>query len=128
MLVAKVLLIDDDVELRDTYQDILEAAGHQVRCAGTLTHALAILPAFQPHVAFLDMQLNQSAGEVILILRRRNSRLAHTKFFIVSGFPERAARAAADWGADGWLGKPVSPADLRTLVEGVVEPEGIPHG
>lgn len=125
---AKVLLIDDDAELRDTYQDILEAAGHEVKCAGTLTIALAMLPGFQPDVVFLDMQLNHSAGEVILILRRRNARLARTKFFIVSGFPERAARAAADWGADGWLGKPVSPADLRALVEGVVETEGNAYG
>jgi DNA-binding response OmpR family regulator len=118
---AKVLIVDDEIEIRETYQDGLEVDGHTVRGVGSLTHALALLPTFLPDIVLLDMQLQISSGEALLLLVGKYPQLKHTRVIIVSGYPERAKRAAEQWGAADWLGKPVPINDLRALVTQHVE-------
>lgn len=113
---AKVLVVDDDVDLRETYTDVLEAAGHEVQCATSGTQALKTLTTFVPDVVTLDMQLPGGSGTLVLAYVRRHPHFAHTKVIIVSGFAQRARFAAKDWGADGCLTKPVSPEALRAVV------------
>jgi DNA-binding response OmpR family regulator len=118
---AKVLIIDDDADLRDTYKDVLEADGYDVYAVGTLTEGLALLTGMLPQVVILDLNIRGNKGEVALILARMNTRMKDSKVIIVSGYPERAQKAAAEWKADGWMGKPVSPAELRSAVKTYVE-------
>jgi DNA-binding response OmpR family regulator len=117
----KVLIIDDDADLCETYRDVLQADGYDVYAVGTLTEGLALLTGMLPKVVILDLNIRGNKGEIALILARKNTRMTESKIIIVSGYPERAQKAAADWGADGWMGKPVSPAELRAAVKAQVE-------
>jgi CheY-like chemotaxis protein len=117
-VMPSILIVEDDVDLRDTYIDALESAGHDVRAIGSSSEAIRCLVRARmvPDVAILDMQLPGASGIVVLGFIRRLPRLSHTKVVIVSGYPEMANRAIAQWGADLFLRKPVSLEELRTTV------------
>lgn len=123
---AKVLIVEDDVELAETYQDILEITGHEVDVISTSHQAVAYLVAgrHRPDIVILDMNLHGDSGVVVLGLIRRIPRLAKTKVIIASGFPDLAKRAISEWGADLFLPKPVSMDALTGSIGGFMAQPG----
>ncbi len=116
LLMSKVLIIDDDEEICETFSDILKHAGHDVHILKSGAEAFRVLPKLVPDVVLLDMHMPGVSGVLTLSFIRRLSRLSQTKVIIVSGHPELAESAKAIWGADLFLAKPVSP---KQLVEAV---------
>ena len=116
LLMSKVLIIDDDEEICETFSDILKHAGHDVHILKTGAEAFRVLPKLVPDVVLLDMHMPGVSGVLTLSFIRRLSRLSQTKVIIVSGHPELAESAKAIWGADLFLAKPVTP---KQLVEAV---------
>lgn len=65
--VRRILLVEDDVELRRLLVDALEGAGHQVCSAGDLAHALELASGlFLPDVVISDLRLPDGDGEKLL--------------------------------------------------------------
>jgi len=113
---GKVLIVDDDVEICETFSDILTHAGYDVRIVKSGTEAFRELRRVIPDVVLLDMQMPGVSGVLTLSFIRHLSRLTHTKIIIISGHPELAASAKAVWGADLSLTKPVLPKQLLEAV------------
>jgi CheY-like chemotaxis protein len=68
----RLLLVDDSADVRDTFAEILEEAGYQVRTVGEGNAALAEADAWQPHVVMLDIHIPGRNGyEVAAELRER---------------------------------------------------------
>jgi CheY-like chemotaxis protein len=118
-MMAKILIVEDDVDLCATYVDLLESMGHEVTAIHNSHQAVErlIQGRMKPDVVVLDMNLHGDSGLVVLGLIRRMPRLARTKVVIASGYPDLAHRAMAEWGADLFLRKPVSIAHLKNTVE-----------
>ncbi len=114
---GKILIVDDDVEICDTFSDILKHAGHEVHVVRSGTEAFRVLRRVSPDVVLLDMNLPGVSGVLLLSYIRHIRHLAHARIIIVSGHPELAASAEAVWGADLSLAKPVSPRQLLDAVE-----------
>lgn len=114
----KVLIVEDDVDVCETYTDILESAGYEVTALFDTTTAIEVLVRgrMRPDVVILDLNLRGVSGLVVLGLVRRMPRLSKTKVVIASGYPDLAQRALEEWGADIFIGKPVSVETLRTTV------------
>ncbi|WP_432978880.1 response regulator [Dactylosporangium sp. CA-233914] len=74
---ARVLLIDDDAEIRETTAIRLQIGGHHVISAASPQEALTVAAA-QPRfdVAVLDLHLPRADGDELLDLLRRNSATA----------------------------------------------------
>ncbi len=113
---AKILIVDDDIEICDTFSDILIHAGHEVHVARSGTEAFKALRRVSPGVVLLDMNLPGVSGVQLLSYIRHIRRLARARIVIVTGHPELAASAQAVWGADLSLTKPVSPRELLDAV------------
>lgn len=113
----KVLIVEDELDVRETFADILENSNCTVQTVASATDAMKVMPTFLPDLVLLDMHLRGATGSLVLAFIRRLSKLSHTKVVIVSGHPEMAQRAVADWGADQYLEKPVMPETLRNLVK-----------
>ncbi|GAA3281419.1 MULTISPECIES: response regulator [Dactylosporangium] len=74
---ARVLLIDDDAEIRETTAIRLQIGGHHVISAASPQEALSVAagePRFD--VAVLDLHLPRVDGDELLDLLRRNSATA----------------------------------------------------
>jgi DNA-binding response OmpR family regulator len=113
---GKILIVDDDIEICDTFSDILRHAGYDVYVVKSGTEAFRALRRVSPDVVLLDMNMPGVSGVLTLSFIRHVTRLAHIRIIIVSGHPELAANAKAVWGADLSLTKPVSPRQLLDAV------------
>ena len=114
---ANILIIEDEIDVRDTYIDLLEAAGHTAEGVGTASQALQWLFRNVPDVIILDIHLPGESGLLVLSYVRRLRRLAQTKVIIASGHTELVSQAASFWGVDQCLTKPISAATLNASVQ-----------
>lgn len=117
---ARILLMDDDEQLRRLLQRVLEGAGHVVFAAGDGNAGLALLEAVDPQVVVTDIVMPDREGlETIGELRKRRPDLP---VVAMSGNCDAGSgdylRIAAALGARRTLGKPFAP---QALVDAVAE-------
>jgi CheY-like chemotaxis protein len=114
----RILVIDDDSDIRDILGVVLEAEGHEVATAGDGVAGLDQLRAgARPSLIILDMMMPLLDGEGFLKGMRSDPNTADIPFIILTGHPA-ARRKAAELGAAGCLVKPVELLDLlRTIDE-----------
>jgi CheY-like chemotaxis protein len=60
--VTSVLVVDDEVDIRQTVADVLADEGYQVFAAGDGAEALAKLRAFHPNLVLLDLMMPRMNG------------------------------------------------------------------
>jgi two-component system phosphoglycerate transport system response regulator PgtA len=119
--VVKILIVEDDFDLCETYTDVLENEGHDLVAISTCTQAIECLirNRMKPDVVILDLNLSGESGLIVLGLIRRLPKLINTKVIIASGYPDLAKRAIEQWGADLFLPKPVAIDVLKNTVRGL---------
>jgi two-component system KDP operon response regulator KdpE len=111
---ARVLVVDDEVQLRRTLRRSLEGHGYAVREADDGAGALREAEAFRPDVILLDLVLPDTSGvDVCRTLRRTYD----TPIIVLSVVEsEKAKVAALDEGADDYLTKPFGTDELLARV------------
>ena len=113
---AGVLIIDDDVELREIMRDVFEAEGYEVAVASNGRDALSCLRASSaPRVVLLDlaMPVMNGAEFCAAIAGDRSLPPIHTVVFTAPG---RTASRALALHVDACLQKPVRLDDLLEVV------------
>jgi two-component system KDP operon response regulator KdpE len=106
----RVLIVEDEAQLRFALRRNLEEAGYAAREAADGAAALRELGAFKPDVILLDLMLPDLSGvEVCREIRRRSE----TPIVVLSALEdERTKVAALDEGADDYLTKPFGMEEL----------------
>ncbi len=106
----KVLVVEDDREIRALLQSSLSVEGFAVQTAVTLSEATALLRHDPPDLVVLDLGLPDGDG-VQLVRELRQTR--STPVIVVSARHQEAQKIELlDAGADDYLGKPFSVAEL----------------
>ena len=95
-----VLLVEDDLEIRDILQDLLEAEGYDVIPASHGKQALEFLAAAAvedlPHLVVLDMMMPLVDGSQVLASMKSDPKLSPIPVVVLSAVArERPAGAAA---------------------------------
>jgi two-component system KDP operon response regulator KdpE len=110
----RVLVIDDEAQLRRAVTRSLEGHGYQVREAEDGAAALSAFEVFKPDVVLLDMMLPDMSGvQVCRELRRKH----RTPIIILSVIGEERMKVAAlDEGADDYLTKPFGMDELLARI------------
>jgi two-component system KDP operon response regulator KdpE len=110
----RVLVIDDEAQLRRAVTRSLEGHGYQVREAEDGAAALSAFEVFKPDVVLLDMMLPDMGGvQVCRELRRKH----RTPIIILSVIGEEKMKVAAlDEGADDYLTKPFGMDELLARI------------
>jgi DNA-binding response OmpR family regulator len=108
--VLRVLVVEDNADLREMYEEILSMSGHGVDLAETAADGLAAIKRAQPDVVLLDLGI---AGGVTEILQELGS---GARVVLASGARDLPERAAA-LGAAAYLLKPFGPEQLIATVE-----------
>ena len=62
MSTGKVLIVDDELEVRQILQEFLAHKGHEVYAAGSGPEALNALDTFKPDVVLLDVSMPEMDG------------------------------------------------------------------
>ena len=113
----KVLVIEDDGDMRLGYQILLKAHGYDTAFAGDSLSAMSEARKHQPDVIILDLGLPAGDGFVVLERLRSNMNFTLIPVIVVSGREvhgnrERALKA----GARAYLQKPWNDYELLALV------------
>ena len=116
---TKIHIIDDDLDLLDTYYDMLTSVGYDVAVDNDGSKALQTLTNFKPDIVTLDQELPKVPGPLLMTVLRRYQRDHNTKVIIISGH-EQDARTRE---ADRYLEKPVSANVLRATISDLINDE-----
>jgi two-component system KDP operon response regulator KdpE len=106
----RVLLVEDDREIRALVQSALALEGFEVQTAVSLREAQALVQHSPPELIVLDLGLPDGEG---LELVREVRRLSSLPIVVISARHQEAQKIALlDAGADDYLTKPFSVAEL----------------
>ena len=119
-----ILVIDDEEAFCDVVCEILDASGYLPLHAHTATQALEILRDQTPDLILSDVMMPDVDGLTFIRHLRSNPRWSDIPIIVVSAKATTADQdAARSVGADGYLVKPFSTADLEmTIANALVEP------
>jgi len=110
----RVLVVEDDREIRALIQSSLSVEGFVVQTAVTLREAQALIEHALPDVIVLDLGLPDGDGvELVQQVRRQHT----TPILVVSARHQESQKIALlDAGADDYLTKPFSVAELLARI------------
>ncbi len=117
---ARILIVDDEMIIRESLQAWLERDGHEVHSVASGEEALEIIPRTRFDLVFLDIKLEGISGlEVLKKMRDLDPDLA-VVMITAYGSISTAVEAMKD-GAQDYLLKPFEPEELGVLIERIME-------
>jgi CheY-like chemotaxis protein len=112
---ARILVVEDDSDLRRSLVEVLEDEGCEVACARDGQDALRQLEgSAAPQAILLDLTMPGMDGWTFRSHQRRDPRLAGIPTVVISAAFEEDARDVTALAADAFLAKPF---DLATLID-----------
>jgi two-component system OmpR family response regulator len=119
--VARVFLIDDEEDVVNLLTTVFSTRGFEVESETDAQVALSRVLASPPDLLVLDLMMPDLDGFELLRLLRQHPAGATMKVMIVSARTEIADQLhSLQLGADAYVCKPFSPADLLRQVEDVM--------
>jgi DNA-binding response OmpR family regulator len=126
---ARILLVEDDDDLRDVLAGALLAEGHDVRAVADGEAALDALAADRHELVLLDLGLGPRGPDGIGVCRRlRASDLGPFVMVLTARGDEADIVLALEAGADDYVRKPVGIAELRSRVRAALRRLSVPPG
>ena len=123
-----VLVVEDDVDVLDQHRTLLQVMGYDVAAAETRRQAVELLENLRPHLAVLDLMLEDLDAGFTLAYEIKK-RYPDTPVIMVTGVTHETGLAfdvARDeersWiKVDAILGKPVRAEQLKREIERLVK-------
>jgi len=115
---AKIIVIEDDTDLRDLLVEELEDAGHQTVEASDGVEGLAAIKEENPDVIISDIGMPRMNGYQLRQRLLNCPRFSNTPFLFLSALAfQQAIDKGISIGADDYLTKPVDFGDLLSRIE-----------
>jgi DNA-binding response OmpR family regulator len=116
--VKRILIVDDQSEIRDLITMTLEDEPFELREAGDGATALQIAESFKPDMVLLDVMMPGVSGiQVCEQLRSKSGSSKSPVILMLSALADVTSRdAGLKAGATDYLCKPFSPSELRHAV------------
>ena len=124
---ARVLVVDDEPEMRRALRSILAGHGYEPILAGTATEGLALLERRRPDIILLDLVLPDGDGVDITREIRRERRLDVPIIVLSAHGEEHQKVRVLDLGADDYLTKPFGVAELLARIRAALRRAGGAH-
>src|SRR5664280_257324 len=116
----RVLVVDDERNIRATLTAFLEGLGCRVTAVATASEALAALQCQPFDLAFLDLRLKEMSG--LDLIPKVLSISPHLHIVVITAYATiETAVEAIKRGARDYLPKPFTPEQIRHLINGLAE-------
>jgi DNA-binding response OmpR family regulator len=117
---TKVLLVEDDNNLREIYEARLAAEGYDISTAKDGEDALAVAKQVKPDLIISDVMMPRISGFEMLDILRNTDGLKHTRIIMLTALGQAEDKTRADsLGADRYLVK--SQVTLEDIVKAAQE-------
>jgi len=114
---ARILIVDDDEDIRKVLTTILEHEGYIVESVGTARKAIAKTRDNFYNLALIDVRLPDLVG--IELLTRMNDSTPKMRKIIITGYPTlQNAIEAVNRGADAYI---IKPFDMEKVLDTIKE-------
>jgi predicted outer membrane repeat protein len=118
---APILVVDDDAKIVRLVRTYLERDGFTVVTAADGPAALDAIETHEPALVVLDLMLPELDGRAVIRAVRKDEEAAHTPILVLSARSSTIDRIAGlEDGADDYLPKPFSPAELVLRVKSIL--------
>jgi DNA-binding response OmpR family regulator len=117
----KILIIDDDEQLRNVCRDFLAEGGYEVDCAEELEEAQSLLTFIPYSVVITDLRLSKLAFGGLDVIRHIREQALRARVIVLTayGWPDLKAEASAS-GIDAFLRKPARLSELGAAVHTLI--------
>jgi CheY-like chemotaxis protein len=114
---AKILLVDDERDIRFVMSELLEDMGHEVIEASSAPGGLEMLESERPDLIVLDLTMPDMSGIEALAQIRRREATRHTRVLLLTGsVSTEELDKARKLGIEGIIPKPWESADIASQV------------
>ncbi len=121
MPAERILVADDEADIRDFIRITLEAEGFEITEAVNGQEALDSIKKNPPHIAILDSRMPKMNGEDVCLRLKQDILLRHLPIIMVTAKGEIADKIKGlGAGADDYMVKPFDPAELLARVRRVM--------
>jgi len=113
----KILLIEDNTEIRENMAEILELAGYEVHTAANGKDGVASAIKEKPDLILCDIMMPVLDGYGVLHMVQKNPTLQGTPFIFLTAKTERnEIRKGMEMGADDYITKPFDGTELLNAI------------
>ena len=114
----KILLIEDDVTVRENTAELLELSNYEVVTASNGVHGIASAREEKPDIIVCDIMMPEVDGYGVLENLSKDPDTVNIPFIFLSAKTERKdVRKGMDLGADDYLTKPFEEEELLSAIE-----------
>src|SRR5829696_3922669 len=114
----RVLVIDDNTDLRENTAEILDLAGFKTFTAENGKRGVEVATREKPDVIVCDIMMPELDGYGVLHLLRKNPDTQNIPFIFLTAKTERGDfRKGMEMGADDYVTKPFDDIELLNAVE-----------
>lgn len=115
---ARILVADDDPEIRFLLETTLAADGYEILIAADGVEAIRVATQEHPSLVILDITMPEADGYEVMRALRAHEHTRHIPIIMLTAHrDEELAARSFEQGADDYLTKPLSPALLRGRVK-----------
>jgi DNA-binding response OmpR family regulator len=116
---AKVLVVDDEWQIRALLTDLLTAKGHEVYAVASGEEALAQAAEIEPQVILLDIKMPGMDGIELCKQLRAREQTSRVPIIMLTAYDDRNIDAYLE-GADDFVKKPFDPVELVFRIRAVL--------
>lgn len=114
----KVLIIEDNYEMRDNITEILQLSGYEVYAATNGKEGIAMALKHSPDLILCDIMMDEIDGYGVLLRLSKHPETQSTPFiFITAKTQKQDLRKGMELGADDYLMKPFDDIELLHAVQ-----------
>ena len=122
-LSCRILLVDDEANIRTVFSDVLKRAGYRVKAVEDGHEAIKEVEQNTYNLALVDLRMPGLDG--IQVLEKIKSIRPQTRVIIYTGFASLEDETEAmSKGAADYLTKPFSPEELKLAIKKALEQKG----
>ena len=120
MAMNRILIIEDNSDIRENTVEILELNGYRVWTADNGAQGIAVASDIRPTVIVCDIQMPFMSGYEVFTTLKEIPGTAKIPFvFFTASTEKREIKMAMDLGADGYLCKPFEVSELLEMIKDV---------
>jgi DNA-binding response OmpR family regulator len=121
---AKILIVDDDIQATTLIHEVLSAHGHETTVVNESAKTIEVANLINPDIFVLDLMMPPPDGFKLCRMLRADPNFKQTPILIVTALGDTDSRIVAiGAGANDYLAKPFGITDLATRVQKLLNRE-----
>jgi two-component system NtrC family sensor kinase len=113
----RILVVEDEIQIRQLLQEVLKSLGHQVEVAGNGRDALGMIELKDYDLILIDVKMPEMSGsEFFAAIKRKGTALERRVVFVTGDLMNAETLQFVEGSGRPWLGKPFDLASVTKTI------------